>query len=78
MNIPLTAFNIGSRDIVSLGQIYSVYTFNCSNEAKRYIPQPASKHYARGNTPRNVTDCARIGKLARSDEDVNFLVDKFF
>jgi len=29
------------------------------------------------NTSRNLRDCVRIGKLARSEEDVNFLVEKF-
>jgi Holliday junction DNA helicase RuvB len=29
------------------------------------------------NTSRNLRDCVRIGKLARSEEDVNFLVRKF-
>jgi len=29
------------------------------------------------NTSRNLRDCVRIGKLARSEEDVNFLVQKF-
>ena len=29
------------------------------------------------NTSRNLRDCVRIGKLARSEEDVNLLVDKF-
>jgi holliday junction DNA helicase RuvB len=29
------------------------------------------------NTSRNLRDCVRIGKLARSIEDVNFLVQKF-
>jgi Holliday junction DNA helicase RuvB len=29
------------------------------------------------NTSRNLRDCVRIGKFARSEEDVNFLVDKF-
>ena len=29
------------------------------------------------NTSRNLRDCVRIGKLARSEEDVIFLVDKF-
>ena len=29
------------------------------------------------NTSRNLRDCVRIGKLVRSDEDVNFLVEKF-
>jgi Holliday junction DNA helicase RuvB len=29
------------------------------------------------NTSRNLRDCAKIGKLARSQEDVNFLVEKF-
>ena len=26
---------------------------------------------------RNLRDCVRIGKLTRSEEDVNFLVEKF-
>jgi Holliday junction DNA helicase RuvB len=30
------------------------------------------------NTSRNLRDCVRIGKLARSEEDVNFLVEKIF
>jgi MoxR-like ATPase len=29
------------------------------------------------NTSRNLRDCVRIGKLARSEEDVNLLVEKF-
>ena len=29
------------------------------------------------NSSRNIRDCTRIGKLARSEEEVNFLVDKF-
>jgi replication-associated recombination protein RarA len=29
------------------------------------------------NTSRNLRDCVRIGKLARSEEDVNFLTEKF-
>jgi MoxR-like ATPase len=29
------------------------------------------------NTSRNLRDCVRIGKLARSQDDVNFLVEKF-
>jgi MoxR-like ATPase len=29
------------------------------------------------NRSRNLRDCVRIGKLARSEEDVNFLVEKF-
>jgi MoxR-like ATPase len=29
------------------------------------------------NTSRNLRDCVRIGKLARSEEDVNFLIEKF-
>ena len=29
------------------------------------------------NTSRNIRDCVRIGKLARSEEDVDFLVQKF-
>jgi holliday junction DNA helicase RuvB len=29
------------------------------------------------NRSRNLRDCVRIGKLARSEEDVNFLVQKF-
>jgi len=29
------------------------------------------------NASKNVIDCARIGRLARAEEDVNFLVDKF-
>jgi MoxR-like ATPase len=28
-------------------------------------------------TSRNIRDCVRIGKLARSEEDVNFLLDRF-
>jgi MoxR-like ATPase len=30
------------------------------------------------NTSRNLRDCVRIGKLARSGEDVIFLIEKFF
>ena len=29
------------------------------------------------NTSKNLRDCVSIGKLARSEEDVNFLIDKF-
>ena len=29
------------------------------------------------NTSGNLRDCVRIGKLVRSEEDVNFLVEKF-
>src|SRR6266487_1347350 len=29
------------------------------------------------DTSRNLRDCIRIGKLARSEEDVNFLIEKF-
>jgi hypothetical protein len=29
------------------------------------------------NTSRNLRDCMRIGKLATSEDDVNFLVEKF-
>jgi holliday junction DNA helicase RuvB len=29
------------------------------------------------NTSRNLRDCVRIGKIARSEEDVNFLIEKF-
>jgi hypothetical protein len=29
------------------------------------------------NRSRNLRDCVRIGKLARSEEDVNFLIEKF-
>jgi MoxR-like ATPase len=29
------------------------------------------------NISRNLRECVRIGKLARSEEDVNFLVEKF-
>jgi holliday junction DNA helicase RuvB len=29
------------------------------------------------NTSRNLRDCIRIGKFTRSEEDVNFLVEKF-
>src|SRR5262249_29287201 len=29
------------------------------------------------NKSKNLRDCVRIGKLAKSNEDVNFLVDKF-
>jgi Holliday junction DNA helicase RuvB len=33
--------------------------------------------YAVWNRSRNLRDCVRIGKLARSEEDVNFLIEKF-
>jgi Holliday junction DNA helicase RuvB len=29
------------------------------------------------NTSRNIRDCVRIGRLARTEEDVQFLIDKF-
>lgn len=29
------------------------------------------------NTSRNLRDCVRIGKLAKSEQDVNFLAEKF-
>lgn len=29
------------------------------------------------STSRDIRDCVRIGKLARSEEDVKFLIDKF-
>lgn len=34
-------------------------------------------NFQRLNASRNIRDCVRIGRLARTEEDVGFLIDKF-
>jgi holliday junction DNA helicase RuvB len=52
-------------------QFYEITTHLLDNDFARIIAD------AIWNTSRDLRDCVRIGKLARSEEDVNFLLEKF-
>jgi len=54
-------------------QFYQV-TFGVLKNQTEFAPTIADMVW---KTSRNIRDCVRIGKLARSEEDLNFLVDKF-
>ena len=66
-----SGFFIVEQDRYTYVQFYEITVHLLGKDFGRIIAD------AVWNTSGNLRDCVRIGKLARSDEDVNFLVEKF-
>jgi Holliday junction DNA helicase RuvB len=67
----LSRFFVVELEPYSYGQFYEI-TLRILNNQPKIAPKVADSVW---NTTKNIRDCVRIGKLARSEEDVDFLIN---